>query len=346
MASQVRRPDPIGIAHAAYAGSHDEAAWLDGLIDAAASYDVGGGLVAYTVRAGVRTEVRTLRSSPTAADEDVRAIEQMTRELPTDLANRVFAPTEFAGNAAHRLARIARETRGPLAAAARRASAQLPLTWALVAGDPVKAAVLLCFLCGRRTDRAHADAFPHDDGPALGLVGAHLGAALRLRQVAQSSTDDPAGDPATEAVLSPTGTLLHASGRATLPRARASLTEAVLASRRARDHLRLAAPAEALREWTALVQGHWTIVDVVERDGKRLVLARRNQLAAPDLLDLAPEERDVVWLAACGHSNKYIAYELGCAISTVSGRLRRALRKLAVRSRAELVRKIGIPPTQ
>lgn len=143
----------------------------------------------------------------------MRAIEQMTRELPTDLAHRVFAPTEFAGNAAHRLAR----TRGPLAAAALRASAQLPLTWALIAGDPAKAAVLLCFLRGRRSAGSHADAFPHDDGPALGLVGAHLGAALRLRRVAQPSTDDPAGDPATEAVLSHLASCCTRQGRRPCP---------------------------------------------------------------------------------------------------------------------------------
>jgi DNA-binding CsgD family transcriptional regulator len=308
-------------------------------VNAAAGYDVGGGVVAFTVRIGKHTHVSALRQSQATSDDDVRSIATAIGELPVSLARRIFVPTEFAGNSAYRLARIARETRGPLAAAARRAGAELPLTWALIAGDPAKTVVLLCFPRDRRAKSSPQDAFPHSDGRALGLVGAHLGAALRLRAIARPSPDDSD----TEAVLSPGGDLLHASGAATHPRSRASLAEAVLASRPARDHLRRTAPDEALHEWTSLVDGRWTIVDVVERNGRRLVLARRNELATPGLLDLAPEERDVAWLTACGHSNKYIAYQLGCPISTVAGRLRRALRKLALPSRAELVRRLGVP---
>jgi DNA-binding NarL/FixJ family response regulator len=112
--------------------------------------------------------------------------------------------------------------------------------------------------------------------------------------------------------------------------------------------MRRASPEEALALWTALVQGRWTILDVAERDGKRLVLARRNPLGGPPLLELTPDERDVTWLAAHGHSYKYIAYELGLPLSTVADRLRRAMRKLRVRSRGELLRKLGtgVAPSQ
>lgn len=67
--------------------------------------------------------------------------------------------------------------------------------------------------------------------------------------------------------------------------------QAVLSSERARGRLRRATPDEALRTWTALVRGHWTILEGVERDGKRLLFARRNPLGAPGLLDLSCDPR-------------------------------------------------------
>jgi DNA-binding NarL/FixJ family response regulator len=106
--------------------------------------------------------------------------------------------------------------------------------------------------------------------------------------------------------------------------------------------MRREAPDEALRSWTALVQGRWTIIDAVESDGRRILLARRNPPERQGLLDLTPSERDVVWLAALGHSFKYIAYELGHPPSTVAGRLRRAMQKLRVRSRRELLQRVGM----
>lgn len=39
-----------------------------------------------------------------------------------------------------------------------------------------------------------------------------------------------------------------------------------------------------------------------------------------------------------GHTHKFIAYELGIAVSTVGAHLQSALRKLGLRSRADLVK--------
>jgi DNA-binding CsgD family transcriptional regulator len=73
----------------------------------------------------------------------------------------------------------------------------------------------------------------------------------------------------------------------------------------------------------------WTLIETDERHG------------SPDLFQLTADEREVVWLAANGHSYKYIAYELGCPIGTTAGRLRRAMRKLGFATRTELLRKLG-----
>jgi DNA-binding CsgD family transcriptional regulator len=205
----------------------------------------------------------------------------------------------------------------------------------MIAGDPATRSVMLLFLPPRDKPFAPTDRFPHRGARALGMVGAHLGAALRLRTLVKPAADD--------AVLSPSGKLLHAGD--TTAAHRASIVDAVLASERARNRTRRATGDEALGEWTSLVQGRWTIIETVERDGKRLVFARRNRLTAPDLVGLTSDERDVVWLAAYGHSYKYIAYELGSPMSTVAGRLRRAMRKLGVANRTELLRKLGLPTT-
>ena len=86
------------------------------------------------------------------------------------------------------------------------------------------------------------------------------------------------------------------------------------------------------------------MVETVERDGKRFLLARRNPLPSRDLLALTKEEGDVVWLVVQGHSTKFVAYELGLSVGTVARRLTRAMRKLRVTSRRELLRKLGAPP--
>ncbi|MFN0252991.1 MAG: response regulator transcription factor [Kofleriaceae bacterium] len=327
------RPDPIRVVHAAYQWEPDERAWLQGLLDTCHGYDVGAGVVGYLVRSGAKTEVTSVLG--TTSDADTRAIHDVVSSFTPTLARQVLAPTEFVGNAAFRLGRIARALTGDLATTARTSIDRMPTMWALISGDVTSRALLLCF--PRHTASAPGDAFPHADSRTLGLAGAHISAALRLRDLALPSPDDDD----TEAVLTPTGKVLHATGAAATERGRESLTRSVLASARARRTSRTAAPAEALREWTSLVQGHWTILETVERDGKRLVLARRNRLRSPDLLALTADERDVAWLAALGHSYKYIGYELGLPIGTVSGRLRRAMRKLRVKSRVELLQRLG-----
>ncbi len=328
------RPDPIRVVDAAYRWEPDESAWIQGLVETCHGYDVGAGVVGYIVRSDTTTQVTS--GIGTTSDADARAMKDVLSGFTPALARQVLAPTEFVGNAAYRLARIARHTTGDLAAAARTSIDRMPTVWALISGDVTRGALVMCF--PRHTPTAPREAFPHADSNVLGLVGAHIGAALRLRELALPSADDAA----TEAVLSPTGKLLHATGAAATSRGRESLTRSVLASQRARRTSRTASPAEALREWTSLVQGNWTILETVERDGKRLVLARRNRMRSMDLLALNADERDVVWLAAHGHSYKYIAYELGLPMGTVSGRLRRAMKKLRVKSRVELLQRLGV----
>jgi len=56
---------------------------------------------------------------------------------------------------------------------------------------------------------------------------------------------------------------------------------------------------------------------------------------------LTARQRGVVSYVALGHSYKYVAYELGISITAVATDLRDAMRKLGIRSRAELISTFG-----
>ncbi|MBI3202326.1 MAG: helix-turn-helix transcriptional regulator [Myxococcales bacterium] len=68
------------------------------------------------------------------------------------------------------------------------------------------------------------------------------------------------------------------------------------------------------------------------------MVARRNAPHCKRPRDLTASERRVATLAAVGHSNKLIAYELGTTTAAVAMQLTRSARKLGVKSRVELIR--------
>ncbi len=161
---------------------------------------------------------------------------------------------------------------------------------------------------------------------ALARIAAHLGAACRLRV-------EPGAE---EAVLSSNGAVLHASGDAEPRAARERLRDAaqrVLYAKResSRD------PVGGLAFWTAMVDGRWTLVERTDTDGKRLIFARRNVPRTVRRAALSERERSVVERASLGSSLRHIAYELGLAENTVSETLKRGMKKLGIRSRAELI---------
>jgi DNA-binding CsgD family transcriptional regulator len=323
--------DPLRIVESSYVWDPDEHSWLTGIVTSADQFHVGGGVIGYTVTVGDRVDLGSFVVSEHASTADAARLARAIAGFSPAVAQRAFAPTEFVGNATSRLERIARELGLDHTPAG--VDDRIPQMWAVVGGNPHERAVVLCF--PRHGAASHAP-FPHRARRSLGLVGAHLGAALRLRALL------PHTEPPTDAVLGTDGKLLDVDAGAVDARARDSLVHAVITSERARSRMRHAQPDEALQLWAALVRGRWTIVDSTERDGKRVILARRNQLRTSGLVELDDDERAVTWLAAFGHSYKYIAYELGVPIATVAGRLRRAMAKLGVVSRADLLTKLGV----
>src|ERR1700690_187134 len=163
---------------------------------------------------------------------------------------------------------------------------------------------------------------------------AHVVAGPRIRRRLASAEARRAD---ADAVLSPSGPVAHAVGSARFTESRESLRRATRALDKARGRMRRADSDRAVSDWKVLVENRWSLLDHFERDGKRYVLACRNAPSAPADALLTPCERQVVLLAARGHSNKLIGYELGITASTVGVLLGRAAARLGVKSRRALV---------
>jgi DNA-binding CsgD family transcriptional regulator len=110
-------------------------------------------------------------------------------------------------------------------------------------------------------------------------------------------------------------------------------TAAVAADRRKRRRRPRASDA-----WEALVAGRGSLVDQFEAGGRRFLIVRRDRGAGSTL---APREAAVIALRARGAALKLIAHELGVSVATVDRSLRNALKKLGVRTAAELMQLFG-----
>jgi DNA-binding CsgD family transcriptional regulator len=170
---------------------------------------------------------------------------------------------------------------------------------------------------------------------ALERVGAHIAAGYRLRARMAVGPVFP------EAVLDPkSGEVLHAEGVAKPRESRRLLSAAGLRLNTARTSVRRDTFEQALALWRALVAGRWTLVDRIDRDGRRFLVALRNSPQPRHPRAVSPEERPILALHAIGHPSKVVAYELGQSVAGVSSLLRSGLTKLGLRSRAELLRLI------
>jgi DNA-binding CsgD family transcriptional regulator len=161
---------------------------------------------------------------------------------------------------------------------------------------------------------------------AMRRVAVHVAAAYRLRQ---ANGRDP------DALLDERGRVLEgALGSDVSPE---SLVGAAETLRRSEDMAR-SDPESAIAVWQGLFAGRWSLLASVDRGGRRHLVLRRNEIEeARGDRPIARRVASVVALAARGHSNKLIAYELGLPISTVASDLRAALSRLGL-SRMELVR--------
>ena len=321
------RKDPLALIEAVYSFEVDERAWLRGVVEAARPYDLGRGIGGYVAEVGTSVGARSAVCENLEQFND-ETLAVICRMLPAGMWRRLNAPGPARLNYdaavdAARAEGIPLDQLGWLLGTG-------ALLWGAYGGDPHAETALLCLGCREASDLRPADR------AVLDAVAAHLGAALRLRGVVGRR---PTGqDAATEAVLSSNGRVLDARG-AEAQGALGPLIEGVKRSERARS--RRADPEERLALWTALIEARWSIVESIESDGKRLLLACRNEPRSAALRQLDRRERSVLQYAALGHTYKYIGYELGLSVSMVAATLKRGLRKLGMASRTELIRSFG-----
>lgn len=84
------------------------------------------------------------------------------------------------------------------------------------------------------------------------------------------------------------------------------------------------------------MRGRGSLVDRFESDGRRYVIARKNDPAVRGPGSISVRERQVLAYVALGYSNDAIAYALGIASSTVSTHLTNARRRLGLRDRVAI----------
>lgn len=316
--------DHVSIIEAAYANVPDEQEWVQGIADAALPcLDQGLGVSVFTYDATVPSALRI--PSAAGAGRGAFCLEQlqaMARELDPMLVVRAYEP----GPPIYLNQLIRQLNADGIPGLALAEQQVLNAGYGDVLGvrgsDPSFRGCMITV--GRRGPGR----LSRSGQETLGCIGAHLASAFRLRR-ARPRLDDA------DAVLDPRGPFLQARADDAAEH-REDLGRASENRSRARDTLRKEDASAAVQLWEAMVQGEWTLVDHVDTDGKRFVLARRNRPGVPEIGTLGLRERQVAAYASFGFSLKHIAYELGLAPTTVSTHLKSALRKLRINSRAEL----------
>jgi DNA-binding CsgD family transcriptional regulator len=178
------------------------------------------------------------------------------------------------------------------------------------------------------------------------MVGAHLAAGHRLRR-ALCAPEVTTGLPRNaEAVIDPTrDRLADAIGHAEEREAGKALREAAVRIDLARSKIRSSDPASAIEMWHSLTKGRWSLVDWFDSDGRRFVIALPNVPRVSDPRGLSERENLVATYAMTGDSVKLIGYRLGISSSSASSALGRAMRKLGVKTRGQLIERFrGFAP--
>lgn len=155
----------------------------------------------------------------------------------------------------------------------------------------------------------------------------HLEAGLRLRARSREEA---------VAVFATNGRLLHRSecvgDRDLDAMCRNACTHAKL-----REGRHQIDQSSVLDAWRGLVNGHWSLVERTDTDGKRRYYAYANPPNAISYRALSEIESAVLDLTCKGLSGKQVAYALGVAASSVTRRIDRAASRLGFRRHVDLI---------
>ena len=325
------RLDAIRVVEACYLPAQSDAAWIAGILEAVALLDHG--VVAYAKSYDPRAppERRIAVIGGHGELPDVAEVAKVEAGMTPEVLHALHWPFPPVDLLSRRVRSVGRQA-APLLEGLRRVG--VGDVAGTFGGEPDGHGVLVGLVVPARKG------LPARTVHSLTAVSAHLTSARRLREAAVGALPRP-DDATTEAVLDASGRVLHATGTARPSGARDRISHAVRRIEWARGRARRTSQQEALAAWRGLVDGRWSVVDHVESDGRRFLLARRNDPSVRDPRSLGVQERNVLAYAAMGHSTKYIAYLLGLATSTVASHLASARAKLGLRSRREIIEVFG-----
>jgi DNA-binding CsgD family transcriptional regulator len=321
--------DYVAIAEAAYRLDLDDQGWLQGVLEAAApALDEGFGVVAAILDStgAVPAPAQVLAAASRGPSRVMECFVQANSIPPTEDMRQSFV----GAGPVSLLAAVAGPGFDRAHGAVLRDHGYADSV-VVLAGD---ATGVSCVLTSPRKARA---ALTSRFKSSWSRAAAHIASGHRLRLHLRHTPVPPAD----EALIEPSGKVRHSHGEANTPGARDALRAAVLASETARGPMRRRSPEQALALWTALVGGRWSLIDRFDSDGRRFLVARRNEALLQTRAPLSQRECQVAALVALGHSNKIVSYELGLAPSTVATHLANAMTKLGVVSRVELVQVFG-----
>ncbi|MET0794811.1 MAG: helix-turn-helix transcriptional regulator [Polyangiaceae bacterium] len=113
---------------------------------------------------------------------------------------------------------------------------------------------------------------------------------------------------------------------------------------RQNQRFKLATPVEALALLRGLFDGPWSLLAHAGNGASRTLLVRRGEPGLALTRPFTTRERIATQFAIEGHSLKWIGFEMGVALSTVSLLVSSSIKKLGLRSRVELTELFGLGP--
>ena len=263
--------DLVGVLEAAYVPAPSDEAWLGQLLEATRPLlDAGLGVMGFFYGLSADGQMRVERPVMFGVPDGAKdALDAMSAHAPLAFAKKLYRETPSCATLSQRLGLGARLAKEPL---------YRELLAPIGVGD---------FLSVAATDPSGDGCLvgaplpsirrvPRQDAAVWSRVAAHIaaGARLRLRKTPPTLTEGAS------AVLSVGGDLAHAEDAlATTEEGKDALQRAARAMDRARGELRRRDPEEAISAWNALAFGRWSLVDHFDHDGKRYLIARRNDAA-------------------------------------------------------------------
>jgi DNA-binding CsgD family transcriptional regulator len=321
------KADVVGVIEATYAEERDDAAWVRRLAEVSAPA-LDRGLGVFAAMYDARED--SLKVGPAAGvgsrvDELIDVFRAVNAMSPPGLLDVLYrrGPAYSSGQDQARMTNAAYHAQACIQMCEERTGGICD-AMGVVSGNPEG---IGCIIVAPSPERPSV---PRWKSEQWTRIAAHLAAAVRMRQA-------PAQADEVDAVLSPDGRVEHAEPLAKDAAARDALSNGAKRIDRSRGTLRRNDPDEAVEIWRALVAGRWSLVEHFDHDGRRYLLARRNEPAARTMEGLTLLEREAVTLLAMGHTNKLIAYQLGLTPSGVAMRLSRAAAKVGAKSRVELI---------